>query len=186
MTLIELAETVIEPVTVAEARSWCRIERDDEDELVASLVRAARQAVETETGLVLVRRAFRLALDPVPPGGWIEVARRPLQVMVGVTAYGSDGAPIVFGEADAIIERALGIEAIRLSPAVRAVAANGVDVDFEAGYAPGEAPGDLLLALKRTIAASYEVRGATGEGWRPAVLPPSAQDLTRPHRRMRL
>ena len=72
MTIIDLGALdgaeLVEPVSLSEAKAWARIERDDEDALIAGLIRAARQAVEAMTGLVLAQRGFRLALDPGAAG----------------------------------------------------------------------------------------------------------------------
>ena len=190
MTIIDLeafGETApTEPVSVAEAKAWARIERDDEDGLIEGLVRAARQAVEQTTGLVLARRAFRLALDPVPTEGWIEIARRPLVSISAIVAYGADGTPAAFDADEGVIERALGIEAIRLSPAVRAASVNGVEVEFEAGFGVDGVPENLKLALKTIVASSYEFRAAVGLSQQPAIMPPLARSLIAPFRRVAL
>lgn len=156
MTLIDLGGIAAEPVTLAEAKAWCRIERDDEDGLIARLVTAARETVERETRLVLVRRGFRLVLDPVPADGWIEITRHPLHQVTSVTAYDGAGVPTEFGPDASVIERALGIEAIRVSQAVVRAAVNGAEIEFTAGFLPGDVPQNLILAMQRIIAAAYE------------------------------
>lgn len=190
MTIIELGPIegaeLVEPVPLAEAKAWARIERDDEDELIGGLIRAGRQAVEQMTGLVLARRGFRLALDPVPADGWIEIGRRPLGPITAIAAYDANGLPQAFPVSEGVVERALGIEAIRLSPAVRMASVNGVEVEFTAGFAEGETPENLVLALKTIIAASYEFRASVGLSQQPAILPPLARSLIAPFRPVRL
>ena len=190
MTIIDLGALdgaeLVEPVSLPEAKAWARIERDDEDALIDGLIRAARQAVEQMTGLVLAKRGFRLALDPVPSDGWIEIERRPLGPITSIAAYGADAAPQAFDVSQSVVERALGIEAIRLSPAVRFASINGVEVDFTAGFAAGEAPENLLLALKTIVAASYEFRASVGLSQQPAIMPPLARTLIAPFARVRL
>jgi uncharacterized phiE125 gp8 family phage protein len=176
----------VEPVTLAEAKTWCRIERSDEDGLIEDLVRAARQSIEATTGLVLAKRLFRLAMDTVPAHGWIEATRRPLVAVAAIVAYGPGGEPISFDPDEAVIERALGLEAIRLSPAVRAAAENGAEVDFEAGYAEGAVPENLRIALRMIVAASYELRAAVDPRLQPAAIPPRALSLLSPYRRVSL
>lgn len=176
----------VEPVTLDDAKSWCRIERADEDGLIGDLIRAARQGIEAMTGLVLVRRTFRLALDDVPAHGWIETTRRPLVGIVAITAYGPAGEPVSFDADEAIVERALGLEAIRLSPAVRAAVTNGVEVDFEAGYGEGAVPENIRVALRMIVAASYELRAAVDPQLQPAAIPKQALALLAPYRRVTL
>ena len=94
--------------------------------------------------------------------------------------------PQTFAVSEAIVERALGIEAIRLSPAVRMASVNGVEVDFTAGFAAGETPENLVLALKTIVAASYEFRASVGLSQQPAIMPPLARSLIAPFARVRL
>ncbi|MEX6505624.1 head-tail connector protein [Jiella sp. M17.18] len=185
MTTIDLGGAG-EPLSAADAKAWARIDRDDEDTLIAALVTAARETIEAATGLALSQRRFRLSLDPVPPFGWVEATRHPLVSIDTVTAFGADGMPRAFETQDAVIERALGLEAIRLSPAVRQAAANGVEIEFTAGFAAGEVPENLLLALKTIVAASYETRSAVSLTMQPALMPPLAERLIAPYRRMRV
>lgn len=186
MTLIDLGPPAAEPVTLADLKTWCRIERDDEDALVVSLGKAARETVEALTLTILARRGFRLLVDAVPADGWIEVPRVPVRSVGAVTAYGATGTPQAFGTAHAVIERALGIEAVRVSPDVVAAAANGLEIEFDAGFDTGAAPEGLKLAVRRIVSASYEVRGALPVSQQPAILPAAAAVLLAPYRRVRL
>ncbi|KQT54252.1 hypothetical protein ASG43_01085 [Aureimonas sp. Leaf454] len=186
MTLIDLGPPAAEPLTLADLKTWCRIERDDEDGIVLSLARAARETIEALTRMILVRRAFRLVVDSLPADGWIEMHRMPLRSVTSVTAFDAAGTPTLFGPAHAVIERALGIEAVRLSPDVRAVAANGVEIEMEVGYDAGGAPDGLKLAIRRIVSASYEVRAAVSPEQQPALVPPAAEALLLPYRRVRL
>ncbi|MEF2073828.1 head-tail connector protein [Consotaella aegiceratis] len=186
MTIVDLGTDLDEPVSLAVAKGWCRIENTDEDDLVVALIRAARQAIEAATGLVLVRRGFRLYVDPVPSTGWIEIARQPLVAVTSLVAYDGSGEPVSFGLDEVVIGRALGVEALRLSPAVRAAATNGVEVEFEAGFAAGTVPEPLCLALKQIVATSYEVRSAVHPAAQPAIVPASAAALIASYRQVRL
>lgn len=186
MTLIDLGGVLAEPVPVAELKTWCRIERDDEDGLIAALAMAARQTIEAETRLVLARRTFRLAVDPVPADGWIEVERHPLHGVTGIVAYGAAGVPAAFEPEEAVIERALGIEAVRLSRRIVEAAANGVEVELQAGFAVEAVPENLKLAIRRIVAVSYELRAAVPVAMQPGLVPPAARALIQPFRRVRL
>ena len=55
MQSILIAPPAAEPVTLAEARSWLRVDTTDEDGAIASLISAAREIVEMTT-----RRALAL------------------------------------------------------------------------------------------------------------------------------
>ncbi|MBO0904916.1 head-tail connector protein [Jiella sonneratiae] len=185
MTTIDLGP-VAEPLTLADAKIWARIERDDEDGLIARLIAAGREAIERDTGLALVARSFRLTLDPAPCDGWVEATRRPLVSVDTVTAYDAAGNPRVFEPAEAIVERPRGTDGFRLAPAVLDAASNGVEIEFVAGYGDADRPAELILALKAIVAASYEARALVEPGMQPALRPAIAERLIAPHRRVRI
>lgn len=55
-----------EPVTLAEAKAYCRVDLSDEDTLIASLISAARRRVEKETGLALTAQTWVAVFDSWP------------------------------------------------------------------------------------------------------------------------
>jgi uncharacterized phiE125 gp8 family phage protein len=186
MTVIDLGGVLAEPVSLADLKAWCRIERDDEDALLTALARAARETIEAETRQVLVQRVFRVSVDPVPRDGWIEVERYPLQEVTAIVAYDAAGMPVAFEPEEAVIERAMGIEAVRLSRLVIDAAVNGVEFEVQAGFAAGAVPENLKLAIRRIVAASYELRAAIPVAMQPGLVPPAAHALIAPFRRVRL
>ena len=63
MTLFRTLAPGAEPVTLAEAKDHLRLQHASEDELLAGLIRAAREDVERATGMALIDQTWRLALD---------------------------------------------------------------------------------------------------------------------------
>ncbi|GGD93787.1 hypothetical protein GCM10011390_10650 [Aureimonas endophytica] len=185
MVLIELGNAGPEPVALAEAKTWCRIERDDEDVLIAALIGAARETVERETGLALRRRDLRIAIGDLPPDGRVALPRRPVATVLGLTAYGADGLPRAFAAANAVLERFGAGETVRLTEIVLA-AANGLEIDVTAGFAPADVPEALKLAIKRMVAVSYETRAALAPEMQPALIPPAARAAIAAFREVRL
>lgn len=177
MILIELEKPSAEPVSVAELKAFVRIERGDEDELIARLLTAAREAVERETGMLLARRAFRLVLDAVPPDGIVAAGRRPLRTVREVRAYDAAGAERL---ADAVLVRIEG-DRFAIAPELRDAA---LEIEFEAGT--DAAPEALRQAVLRIAAGSYETRGLVGEAMQPALVPSFARALMAPFRPVRL
>lgn len=179
MILIELEKPSAEPVTVTELKAFARIERGDEDGLIARLLTAAREAVEHETGMVLARRAFRLVLDAVPLDGIVAAGRRPLRTVREVRAYDAAGAERL---ADPALVRIEGDDRFAVALALRDAAA--LEIEFEAGT--DAAPEGLRQAILRIAAASYETRGLVGEALQPALVPSLARALMAPFRPVRL
>ncbi len=60
-----------EPVTLTEAKSWLRVDSDDntQDELIGELITAARNYCEKETGRAFCTQTWNLTLDRFPIGG---------------------------------------------------------------------------------------------------------------------
>lgn len=185
MTLIDLGGGGAEPVALADAKSWCRIERDDEDELIARLVTAARETAERETGTALVHRSFRRCADVVGDH-LVASLRGPVTAVTKVAAFDGAGEERVFEPGDVALVRIGAREWFLPSPRVRQAARNGLEIEFEAGFAVGETPEALRQAILRIVAASYETRGVVPGAMQPAIVPPFAKALIAPFREVRL
>lgn len=55
-----------EPITLLDAKNFCRVVIDDDDLLITDLIIAAREKVEADTGRSLVNKGFRQSLDSFP------------------------------------------------------------------------------------------------------------------------
>lgn len=182
MILIDGERPAAEPVTLAEAKGFARIERDDEDALLADLVRAAREWAEVATGLLLARRTVRLAIDGRPPDGRVILRRGPMRSVGTVTAFAADGAPLPLA-ANTVAIDADGFT-LRLDRSV--TGPNGIEVELEAGYEPDAVPGPVRLAILKIVVASYEMRASVPAAMQPGYVPGDAARLLAPFRRVRL
>ncbi len=68
MSLKLITPPAVEPLTVSEAKSFLRVGHAAADGLIASLIQAAREQVEQDTGLALITQTWRYALDAFPWG----------------------------------------------------------------------------------------------------------------------
>lgn len=73
MTAYLLAGPAQEPVSLAEARAFLRLDGDAEDALVQTLVTAARLHVEAITARAMIAQTWRLVLDARPPDGAVRL-----------------------------------------------------------------------------------------------------------------
>lgn len=55
-----------EPVTLTEVKNFLRVEIDDDDALIATIITAAREAVEVFTGRSLINKGYLQTLDSFP------------------------------------------------------------------------------------------------------------------------
>lgn len=189
MTLIRTVEPSAEPVTPAEAKAHLRIDHSSEDDLLAGLIRAAREEVERATGLALIDQSWRLALDAWPCSGAVTILLHPVREILSVTAYGPDGEASLIDpatyQADTASRPARMMFA-RPPAALRAM--NGIEIDFTAGF--GEAGTDVPDLLRRAmlllVAHWYEFRTAFGPKDQPVGYPAGYDRLIAPFRTRRL
>lgn len=87
----------VEPVTLAEAKTFANIDANDEDALINSLIKAARQYVETTYNVALITQTWDFFLDRFPqyvetsdPKALIEPVIKPLIQVRSIIYY--DGA----------------------------------------------------------------------------------------------
>jgi len=179
----------VEPVTVPEMRAWLRLDDAAEDALLASLIKAARLAVEAAARRVLIESRWRVALDVWPAG---RVVRLPLSPMIAVdTVEVRDAA----GAAHPLAASAYRIEVasdparliIDTSAPEPGITPGGIAIDFRAGFgAAGAAvPEPLRHAVRLLVARWFEHRGDDAEPAR-AALPDDVLTLVSPYRRSRL
>jgi uncharacterized phiE125 gp8 family phage protein len=86
MRLVDIAiPPAAEPITLDEAKRHCAIEIDDDDELVAALISAARESVEGILSRALITQTIDLTLDGFPFGGGY--FNRAVRQSPGLTNY---------------------------------------------------------------------------------------------------
>ncbi len=97
MTLELTAAPAAEPVSVSDAKDWLRISHAADDALILSLIRAAREHVETRTGLALITQSWRERLEDWPrdrlsaSGLAVQLKRAPLISVEAVRVRGRNG-----------------------------------------------------------------------------------------------
>jgi uncharacterized phiE125 gp8 family phage protein len=186
MIWIEWDKSGTEPVSLSEAKAFLRLDRDDEDAVVATCLKAARQAVEAETGLVLTERRVRIAFEADPASESLAIRRRPLRAVLEATGYDGRGAAVTLDPATFRLKAQPFGADLLLPPGLAGRAPNGVELDLRAGLKVEEVPEALKLAILRLAAVGYETRGAVGPALQPAFLPPLVRALIAPFRAPRL
>jgi len=177
-----------EPLTLADLKAWLRLDGSDEDDLLASVLSAARLAVEEAAGQPLVTQDWRLVLDAWPPDGILTLPLAPVQAVTAMRVRDATGGATVL-PANAWLLDAAGDPprlALSGSPPVPGRRLGGIEVDLTAGYGPPAAvPEPLRMAVRLTAARLFEHRG-DGPDETGAAVPPVAAALIAPFRRVRL
>ena len=90
MILKRTTDAIIEPVTLAEAKAALRVDYANEDDLINSLIKSARQFCEQEISLSFLTQTWQLKLD-CWPCGIIELPYGPVQSISSITYVDTEG-----------------------------------------------------------------------------------------------
>lgn len=177
---VKTAPTV-EPITVADLKLHCRIDNDDEDDLLESLIKTARTYVEQRTKRTLLQTTYELYLDWFPAE--IVLPLPPVSSLTSITYYDTGGSSQTLSSSvytlDSKQDPAVIVEAYGQSwPATRDIP-NAITVTYVAGY--GAAATSVPDALKRAVAMYaahlYENREPVGDAG--TVIPLAIDSLIR-------
>lgn len=169
MAAILLNAPAIEPITLAEAKLYLRVEHSDDDALITALIKAARVQVETRTRRALIVQQWRFVRDAWPHDGRVSLALAPLRSVVAARVYDSAGVAQAIDPQAFVVDvaSAPGIVAFTpwaLMPPGRTI--GGIELDVEVGYgaAAADVPEPLRQAIRFLLAHWYENRGLVGAG----------------------
>jgi len=191
----------VEPVSLAEMRVHLRIVDTAEDDLIGSLVTAARQYIEAQTQLAIATQTYRLTLDAFPtmdvtdlsrPATFgrlqtdsaILLPRGPATSVTSITYVDQAGATITLSPS--LYRTDTDSLPPRITPAynqhwpVSREVTGAVRVTFIAGYTV--LPSTLRAAIKLLAAHLYINREPTLSGTIVASLPFSLESLITNHR----
>jgi uncharacterized phiE125 gp8 family phage protein len=188
MASLLLAPPSVEPLSLAEAKAFLRIETAEDDPLIAAFISAARLHVETQTGLALVTQSWRMVLDCWPANGRIAVRPAPLQALGAARVFDFDGeVRAVDGQAfvSDLSTSTLSFMPWALPMPTRIAA--GIELDFTAGFgdAASHVPEPLRQALRILVAHWHENRAIVA-GAEVVPVPSNAAALIAPYRMLPL
>lgn len=188
MTYALLTPPAEEPVSLAEAKAFMRLDGDDEDALLTELIGTARHYLETVTNLSLVSQTWRLYRDDWPSSGLISIAHGPVRSVDRVTSYDGNGNAISVDISRGRLDGDARPARYYLPLMARATAAlNGVEIEFTAGHGTAEdVPPTAKQAILRHVAHMFVFRGAVAAGDQPAGVPDGYDRLIAPLKAWRL
>jgi uncharacterized phiE125 gp8 family phage protein len=185
MAAILLTPPETEPLSVSDAKAYMRVEVDDDDVLIASLIAAARSHVEALGRCALLTQTWRLVLDGWPPDGRIKPKFSPLSAIAAARVYDEAGTAHTIDPENFVLDAAQNMIAVRscsLPQPGRATAGIEIDVVVGFGDAGSDVPPPLMQALRMLLAHWYDNRGLIAIGASIAVMPPSVNALIASHR----
>jgi uncharacterized phiE125 gp8 family phage protein len=97
-----------EPISLDEAKAQLRRDADfvADDVMIAALVQAAREQVESFTGRALITQTLDLTFDEPPCDRFVLLPRPQLQSVTSVTTYDQDNVGTVVSSSDYFVDTA--------------------------------------------------------------------------------
>lgn len=165
MSLTVTSAPSVEPISTTEAKEWLRVDASDtsQDNVIAILIKGARQKVEDYLRRALITQTISFEMDGDDMRSYIEIPRPPVQSITSLTTYdeasGSETSTVVTSSNYQLVEKTLLVERN-----------DGWDINREdragtlvyvAGYgsAGSDVPFDIRMAMLELIALKYERRG---------------------------
>jgi hypothetical protein len=186
----------VEPVTLAEAKAWMRIDHDSDDTLITSILKAARKQCEIQGGVTFTTTSWLLTLDRfpgVPTGrGWggvlsvpfdferctVRIPGPPLIAVQSIQYLDTNGDLQTLDTSTYVVDAAsspgrVSLAQYKIWPVTR-IAPGAVRIAFTAGFGDASAvPEDYKTAIKLLAAHWYENREAANmdDRVKTAILP---------------
>lgn len=182
MALKLITGPTVEPLTLAEAKTQCRVDDDltADDGLITTLIAAARQRAEGLTNRAFISQTWEKTLDVFPGSGWcaawpsvpmgataLPLAHPPILSVVSVKYVDTSGVLQTLDPASYVVDDRLlpgwivpaygyAWPATRLEP-------NAVRVQFTAGYGTDATtvPDAVKAWMKIAVATMYQHRART-------------------------
>ena len=190
MGLVLTAAPAVEPISVAEAKAHLRIDHDDEDALIGSLIVTSRLHIETALSLAMITQGWSWRIDDWPEHGALTLPVFPVQSVESISLIGPDGTDVSV-DTDGFRIEATGSRSRLLPVSQRwpaSGAAQGIEITFAAGFgdAGEDVPAPIRQALLMLVAHWYEQREPVAFGTAATRIPDTVSELLAPYRGVRL
>ena len=200
--LVIHTEPASEPITLAEAKSYLRIDSSGDDALITSLISTARKLCEEHTQRAFMSQTLQLFLDnlddidnPLWEGmrtgpylnyykNYIDLPMPPVVSVTHVKTFDDDDNATTFSSSNYYVDNAKQPARIVLRtgetfPTALRVA-NAIEVQYVVGYSSASAvPEPIKFAIYQVLTYLYEHRGDMYEG--KTSLPATATKLLAPY-----
>lgn len=152
--LTQTVAPALEPVTLAEAKLYLRLDGTAEDSLVQTLILTARQAAEVYLRRSLITQTWKLTLQEMCTQ--VELPRGPVQAVTLVQAIAKDGSVATVSSATYRLnasKRVIEFDAV--------VSAHRLEITYIAGYgnAASDVPSPIRAGMLSHIAQLFDGRG---------------------------
>lgn len=166
-------EPVSEPITLAQAKNYLKVDFDDDNDLITSLIASARVRLEKYAGVAMSARTLQVVayVDE-----FIELPYAPLNNITKVE-YWDNGTWVEMSVGDYYI---LGTTYKK----IYMVANNRMEYRFTYTCGYSTIPQPMITALYKLIADLYDYRESSVEDSKPNSNITSAYELIKPYKRI--
>ncbi len=189
MNLMLTSPPALEPMSLAEAKLYLKLDSNDEDDLVRSLITAARLMIEAASGRLLINQTWRLLLDHWPMSGAFRLPLVPVSLVSAARVFNAAGVPTAVAGNALTLETGADPPMIWIEAAIPAPGKVrlGIEIDVIAGYGAtaSSVPEPFRQAILMLVARWFEHRGDI-IAQPDARLPQDVLALISPFRRARL
>jgi uncharacterized phiE125 gp8 family phage protein len=150
-----------EPITLDEAKEHLRVDGPEEDLIISSLVKAAREWCESFSGRSYVTQTWEIVLDDFPAEDYIKLSRPPLQSVTSIKYYGTDNTEYTMTATDYFVDIKSEPGRVALAygeswPSTTLRPINGVIITYDAGYGDSTlVPDKIKAAIKLVLGHLY-------------------------------
>lgn len=187
MPRVLMNQPSVEPLSLAEAKQWLRVDHPADDGLIAAIIIGVRQRLEGRTGRAFLNQGWRILLDEWPAGLEVPLLPPPVGAVSAVRVIAASGVITMLAPAAYRLEsrREPGLLIFETAPPAPGRLRAGIEIDITCGYGPlaTDCPEPLRQAMRLLIAHVFENRG---NATNPPREPPEVNALIAPYRLHRI
>ena len=192
-TIKTVTAPTTEPVSLAEARLHLKVDTDDDNALISSLITASRETAEVFTGRALATQVLEYILDGFPTeADTINIPRPPLEELTSIKYRNWQGQEVEWDGQNYVVDGESMPARVTLAygkyfPDFTPYPVSSVRIRFTAGYKSGgpdslKMPEQINQALKLLIGHFYENRESVVVGTVANKVPFSVEALLYPYK----
>ena len=167
----------LEPVDLTTVKDHLRVDSDDDNGLITSLITVARRYAEKYQNYAYITQTWELWLDGWPDANYLKIPLPPLQSITAIKYYDTANKEAPFEDSKYFVDTKNEPGRIVLAygktwPTATLRPANGIYIEFKAGYgdAANNVPEEIKQAIKMIVGDMYEHRENTiigDQGYEP-------------------
>ena len=160
MNLRLITPPTAEPVSVATAKTYLRVDGSDDDTLIGSLIKAAREKGEELSRRAFISQTQEMIIDCWPKDLQLKIMRPPLQSITSVKYLDSANAEHTWTDYVTDIRSEPGVVIFNSTPSAALLESGAITVRFVAGYgnAGSNVPERINQTILQLVAYWYENR----------------------------